>query len=181
MKFLLFAALFLVLSSCSSSSKKEDEKKGEPVQELSSQVKTVHPQNYSPEELKRLEILDHYRKLREEAFQKLKTSAPGKKVSKKEKKKPVQKKVEKLPSQDQQVQATPEPKSTAQVKNEDSLSDEMRIQLDQHMAYYCIKYESRFSRPTDCRAHAENILKACQDKKSTTPSLNLVQCLKKNM
>lgn len=171
MKKIIYLLIVFSVLSCSSSKKKEEKQKT-PVLPAA-QVTTVHPQTFSTDELKRIELLEHYRRLREEAFAKKKIV---------QKVKIEKKKVTKVKRLDDGVK-TPTPIETISptpvVKS--LVSDELRIQLDQHMAYYCIKFESRFSRPSDCRAHAENILKDCQDKKQTEPSLNLIQCLKKNM
>lgn len=183
MKLLFGVLFFTLLVSCSSSKKKEETKRSEENTSVP-QVQVIHPQTFSPEELKRIELMERYRKMREETI--------FKKARSKQEKKEQIRKISKLPprvkvmsEEDKETSAlhqiapvvTPKPVMTKEAK----MSDELRIQLDQHMSYYCIKFESRFSRPSDCRAHAENTLKNCQDKKILDPSLNLVQCLKKNM
>ncbi len=184
MKLFLSLIVLTLLVSCSSSKKKEDINQVSEEAAPSAQVQVIHPQTFSPEELKRIELIERYRKMREETLFKNKQSRKTENKIKKfkivqPKKKAVVKEFKLispsvLPST---PEATPKPAVTKEAK----MSDELRIQLDQHMSYYCIKFESRFSRPSDCRAHTENILKNCQDKKDQNPSLNLVQCLKKNM
>lgn len=172
MKILFLLSFLILITACSSSKKKEEIKPAltpAPVQ----QVMTVHPQNFSPEELKRLELLDYYRRLREEAEAQKKVPQKTKKKGKKNNR------VKRLDDDTRIVPKSINTPTSASITN--VANDELRIQLEQHMAFFCIKFESRFSRPTDCRAYTENVLKDCQDKKQSQPSLNLVQCLKKNM
>lgn len=179
MKLFLPLIILVLLASCSSSKKKEEKKQVTEEGTPRAQVQVIHPQTFSPEELKRIELMERYRKMREETLFK---KNQLRKTEKKEKTlKIVQpKKREKVMVQELTF-STPVATSKPVIAKEDKMSEELRIQLDQHMSYYCIKFESRFSRPSDCRAHAENTLKNCQDKKVQDPSLNLVQCLKKNM
>lgn len=186
MKLIFFFLTLALLVSCSSSKKKNEKAQSLPVTTPAPQVQVIHPQTFSPDELARIELMERYRKMREETL--------FKKTHPKQEKKEKVEKIAKLPPKMRivveekkevltatsalaTVVVTPKPIATKEAK----MNDDLRIQLDQHMSYYCIKFESRFSRPADCRAHAENTLKNCQDKKVQDPSLNLVQCLKKNM
>ncbi len=187
MKLFLPLILLALLASCSSSKKNEEKKQVAEEVTPTAQVQVIHPQTFSPDELKRIELMERYRKMREETLfkknQLRKTQKKDKafKILQPKKKEKVTVKELKVFPTSTLITPTPAVTPKPSMTKEANMSDELRIQLDQHMSYYCIKFESRFSRPSDCRAHAENILKNCQDKKDQDPSLNLVQCLKKNM
>jgi len=165
MKFFFLVICLSLGVSCSTTQKKEKENPPLSSPVVVTHVTTIQPKTMSAEELKRLELLDYYRRLREEAFFK---------------KKPIKEKPQKQLGQKKDKEFKKEVKKEIHKTMTPYLDDE-KIQLEQLMTYHCMKYESRFSRPEDCKEHTESVLNDCQKEKVNQASFNVVQCLKKKM
>ena len=165
---------FLALTSCSQLQKKEV-KKGPKVydQDVEDEFSSIENGTAT-----RQEVLEYYRRLRQEDWNKYKKgSTSGYNWRRKKRhQKVVPKRYQKPRSGQARIaplpRRTPKPLSANIVK-------EMRIEISQYMSYYCMqnRKSSRFSGSADCSAYTENILRECEGKFPIISDRSLVKCV----
>lgn len=65
----------------------------------------------------------------------------------------------------------------------DNVVEEMKIEIRQHMSYYCMekRKSNRFSSDADCSAFTENVSNECEKKYPIISDRSLVKCVKQGL
>lgn len=157
--------IFLLLSGCAT-------KKPKKVEGPKTYNQAVEDE-FSSIENSQKDVLDYYRRLRQQNWQDYKESGkkgnvPYRVWQRRNRPKP-------QPRAPKKLAPIPQPKPLAA-----SIVEEMKIEIRQYMSYFCMgnRKSSRFSDRADCTAFTENALRECEDKYPVIINRDLVKCVR---